>query len=90
MILEETCADFVGVFNAGTFAAWNTFSTGLEGRWGKTKYGGTSLAGENDSEWVPEFQGSPHRLKTSFLRLYFVFQIPFKIGGNICSERLSN
>ena len=50
MILEETCADFVGVFNAGTFAAWNTFSTGLEGRWGKTKYGGTSLAGENDSE----------------------------------------
>ena len=90
MILEETCADFVGVFNAGTFAAWNAFSTGLEGCWGKTKYGGTSLAGENDSEWVPEFQGSPRRLKTSFLRLYFVFQIPFKIGGNICSERLSN
>ena len=60
------------------------------GRLGKTKYGGTSLAGENDSEWVPEFQGSPRRLKTSFLRLYFVFQIPFKIRGNICSERLSN
>ena len=54
------------------------------------RFGGTSLAGENDSEWVPEFQGSPRRLKTSFLRLYFVFQIPFKIGGNICSERLSN
>ena len=75
VILEdETYADFVGFFNVGASVAWNAFSIGLEGRWGKAKYGGASLAGEDDSEWGPELQGSPRRLKTSSLRLYFGFR----------------
>lgn len=71
---EETHADFAGFFNVGASVAWNAFSVGLEGRWGKAKYGGASLAGEDDSERGPELPGTPRRLKTSSLRLYFGFR----------------
>lgn len=71
---EETHADFARFFNVGASVAWNAFSVGLEGRWGKAKYGGASLTGEDDSEQGPELPGTPRRLKTSSLRLYFGFR----------------
>lgn len=71
---EQTHADFVGFFNVGASVAWNAFSVGLEGRWGKAKYGGALLSGEDGEERVPDIQGSPSRLKTSSLRLYFGFR----------------
>ena len=71
---EETYADFAGFFNVGASVAWNALSVGLEGRWGKAKYGGATLSGEDGEERIPDIQGSPSRLRTSSLRLYLGFR----------------